>query len=208
MACPSCFGLMFIGSKFCGHCGAIAAPVEVSVCDELGDCPRCHDTLERLQIGDTSFCGCTRCDGLWVDVTTFENICADREKQTAVLGFLDDRTVRPQQLTKVAYVPCPDCRQLMNRNNFARASGVIVDVCKGHGVWFDSDELPAIVEFIQKGGMDIAREREKTEIRDERDRLRDEQRKQVIQDRRYGLGNIFEKEESDGIRSFIQRIFD
>jgi len=29
MACPKCFGLMFIGAKFCDHCGAIAAPVEV-----------------------------------------------------------------------------------------------------------------------------------------------------------------------------------
>ena len=49
----------------------------------------------------------------------------------------------------------------MHRQNFARVSGVIVDTCKGHGVWFNQGELRRVVEFIRAGGMDRARDREK-----------------------------------------------
>ena len=96
----------------------------------------------------------------------------------------------------------------MNRSNFARASGVIIDICKQHGIWFDAGELPKIIEFIQKGGMEIARQREKMAIRDERDRLRDEQRKQAALDRRFGTGNVWESDETRGIKSFIRSIFE
>jgi Zn-finger nucleic acid-binding protein len=48
----------------------------------------------------------------------------------------------------------------MNRVNFAHCSGVIIDVCRGHGSWFDKDELRKIIEFIRKGGMVAARQRE------------------------------------------------
>lgn len=207
MACPKCFGLMFVGSTFCGHCGAIAAPVEVSLGERAGDCPRCRRGLEELVIGETTLRGCTKCDGLWLGAATFESICANRERQSAVLGFLDKRTLRGQPLTKVNYVPCPDCGQLMNRNNFAKASGVIVDLCKQHGVWFDADELPSIIEFIQKGGMDLARQREHNEIQQEREKLRDDQRRQAAQDNRFGTGNIRDERDESGIRGFVQSLF-
>ena len=76
---------------------------------------------------------------------------------------------------KVRYFPCPQCGQLMNRMNFARCSGVIVDVCRGHGSWFDRDELRAIIEFIRAGGLQLSRQKEKFEIESERKQLRYEQ---------------------------------
>jgi hypothetical protein len=63
----------------------------------------------------------------------------------------------------------------MNRVNFARCSGVVVDVCKGHGTWFDLDELAGIVEFIRKGGLDQARAREKAQLEEARRQLQAEQ---------------------------------
>jgi Zn-finger nucleic acid-binding protein len=207
IGCPKCLGLMFIGSKFCGHCGAIEAPVEVSLDEVAGECPRCRQNLETLKIDETRVRACTKCDGVWLAVATFETICADREKQSAVLGFFDGRTVRSQPMTKVNYVPCPDCGELMNRNNFAKASGVIVDLCKRHGVWFDADELPSIIEFIRKGGMELARQREKNEIEQEREKLRDDQRRQAAQDNRYGTGNIFDDRDESGIRGFVRSLF-
>lgn len=208
IGCPKCLGLMFIGSKFCDHCGAIAAPVEVRLDTESGDCPRCRNKFEDLQIGNTNIRGCSRCDGLWLSVATFERVCADRESQSAVLGFLDRRTVRSVPLTKINYVPCPDCGQLMNRSNFAKASGVIVDLCKQHGVWFDADELPAIIEFIQKGGMEVARQRERNEIEQERERLRDDQRRFAATEGRIAGSNtrLADCDES-GIRVFVQSLF-
>ena len=63
----------------------------------------------------------------------------------------------------------------MNRINFARCSGVIVDICKGHGTWFDRDELSGIVQFIRGGGLEVSRQKEKTEIEFQRAQLRTEQ---------------------------------
>ncbi len=63
----------------------------------------------------------------------------------------------------------------MNRVNFAHCSGVIVDVCKEHGTWFDADELRRIVEFIRAGGLVTTRAREKQQILDMQRKLRQEQ---------------------------------
>lgn len=208
IGCPKCFGLMFQGTKFCGHCGAIAAPIGLSFEENTGDCPRCRRGLEQLQIGETKFRGCAKCDGLWLDAPTFEGICADRERQSAVLGFLNERRTIGQPQTKVSYVPCPDCETLMNRSNFAKASGVIVDICKQHGVWFDADELPAIIEFVQKGGMEIARQRERNEIDQEREKLRDEQRRLAMQANRTSMGGFLEDPANSGTRTFVRRLFD
>jgi hypothetical protein len=47
-----------------------------------------------------------------------------------------------------------------------------VDVCKGHGTWFDRDELRRIVEFIRSGGLELAREKELAELEERRRELR------------------------------------
>ena len=67
----------------------------------------------------------------------------------------------------VRYVRCPVCRQLMNRTNFARMSGVIVDTCRFHGIWFDADELGKVMDFIARGGLQKARTVELEELKAE-----------------------------------------
>jgi Zn-finger nucleic acid-binding protein len=131
--------------------------------------------MNSTLIGATTLRQCLKCDGLWVDVRSFEKICADHEQQSAVLGAASTAAAHTSKPDKVKYVPCPECSQLMNRINFARCSGVVVDVCKQHGTWFDRDELSSIVEFIRGGGMNSARAKERIEIAEERERLRQEQ---------------------------------
>ena len=168
---------MFLGSKHCPHCGAAAARVEGAEATPL-KCPRCRVDMAAVAVGSTSLRECAKCSGLWVDVSALEKICAEREQQAAVLGTASISAHHPVSNTgslKVRYVPCPVCDQLMNRINFARCSGVVVDICKGHGTWFDPDELRQIVEFIRAGGLEGARAREKHEIEEERRKLRTEQ---------------------------------
>ena len=142
-------------------------------------CPRCHVDMSSVTIGAEAMRECERCAGLWVEAGAFEKICADREQQSAVLGTA---VPAPAQQTasgvgagQIQYAPCPQCGQLMNRINFARCSGVIVDFCKGHGTWFDRDELREIVEFIRGGGLETSRQKEKIEIESERENLRIDQ---------------------------------
>lgn len=132
-----------------------------------------------ITLGGSAMRECESCGGLWLEVAAFENICADREHQAAVLGLASPVTGHRKDPTaeeiKVRYFRCPQCGQLMNRMNFARCSGVIVDICRGHGTWFDLDELRAIIEFIRAGGLDLSRQKEKREIAFEREQLRHEQ---------------------------------
>ncbi|HEV2883224.1 MAG TPA: zf-TFIIB domain-containing protein [Pyrinomonadaceae bacterium] len=184
--------MMFIGSKHCPRCGTAAA-ISESADTGKRNCPRCKRDMASLKIGSTLVRECERCFGLWLDVASFEQICADRGQQSAVLGaasLAPSNQVRREE--KVNYVPCPMCGQLMNRINFARCSGVVVDFCKGHGTWFDRDELSRIVQFIREGGLEAARAREKEEIRLQRGSLRDEQ---FAASRRSGLLNSRDPED-------------
>jgi Zn-finger nucleic acid-binding protein len=176
VACPSCFGMIFVGSKHCPRCGAAAVVPTTTAAEEV-ECPRCKIQMKSVAIGSTNVSECERCLGLWLNVAAFEKICADREQQSAVLGTASPApSSAVRETSKVNYVPCPQCSQLMNRINFARCSGVIVDICKGHGTWFDRDELSRIVEFIRGGGLEESRAREKEDIKEERLKLLEQQR--------------------------------
>jgi Zn-finger nucleic acid-binding protein len=131
--------------------------------------------MSSVTIGSQPMRECGQCAGLWVEVAAFEKICADREQQAAVLGGASPAPAHVHAQQKIQYSPCPQCGQMMNRINFARCSGVIVDVCKGHGTWFDRDELSAIVQFIRGGGLEVARAKEKHELEFQRQQLRMEE---------------------------------
>jgi Zn-finger nucleic acid-binding protein len=55
----------------------------------------------------------------------------------------------------------------MNRKNFRRISGVIIDECGRHGVWLDAGELEKIRHFIADGGLDRSQDREIERTRNE-----------------------------------------
>ncbi len=41
----------------------------------------------------------------------------------------------------------------MQRRNFGRRSGVIVDWCASHGTWLDAHEMEDIAAFVLEGGL-------------------------------------------------------
>src|SRR5262249_53767571 len=124
----------------------------------------------------TSLFECPSCDGVWVDAEVFERLTTDRESQAAVLPRL---AARPASAPAgpVKYRPCVRCGKMMNRVNFGRLSGAVVDVCKGHGTFLDAGELHQIVTFVQSGGLDRARAQRIEQLREQERRLEDAQRK-------------------------------
>ena len=114
---------------------------------------------------------CRACDGVWISAADFERICADRESRAAVLERPRPTQSDTSRRPSVHYRPCVVCGKMMNRVNFGRISGTVIDVCKGHGAFLDSGELHAIVTFIMEGGLDRARQREKDDLEEERHRL-------------------------------------
>jgi Zn-finger nucleic acid-binding protein len=108
VACPSCFGMIFEGAKFCSHCGA---KVERMAVDEetKAACPHCNLGLETVLVGNTNLRECPECEGIWMDNASFDQICADREQQSAVLGMafsLPQHQIGAADLN-VRYYPCP-----------------------------------------------------------------------------------------------------
>jgi Zn-finger nucleic acid-binding protein len=170
VSCPSCFGAMFVGQKFCPHCGAKADRQDESAAAKPAPCPRCKTNMESVVLGGSNVRECPHCEGIWTDADTLRQICADREQQSAVLGMATHLPASEGvELEKqIRYLPCPVCGDLMNRVNFANYSNVIVDVCRAHGTWFDRDELRRIVEFIRAGGLDKARAREIANLEEDR----------------------------------------
>jgi Zn-finger nucleic acid-binding protein len=176
VACPSCFAMIFDGSRFCPFCGARADR-------EVGEatvfpCPRCedHPTLTRVTLGKAMLNECGKCEGLWIDKFSFEQICNDRDQQAAILGPAIRLPIAEPSHDKIIYLHCPECAEIMQRMNFAGCSGVIIDICREHGSWFDNKELQRIIDFIRAGGLERQREKQIAELEEARRRLESQKR--------------------------------
>src|SRR5205823_13383117 len=155
ISCPSCFGAMFAGMQFCPHCGAKAARAMADSGQTL-TCPGCGETMRAVRVGSTPMFECGSCSSVWLDAATFTQLCTDREERGTVAATISRAPVGvvPTAGKKVRYVRCPICKNTLNRENFGRQSGVIIDVCKQDGVWFERDELHSVLAFIDGGGME------------------------------------------------------
>lgn len=148
--------MMFRGAKFCQHCGAQAKAVEVGR-PTHNACPRCLRPLLEVRAGAFAMEQCAGCSGLWMPLETFDQVCADAEASAAALQLSVSRGEGEDERELSKYPKCPTCADAMGRVNYARRSGVFINICRAHGVWLDRDELRAIVEFIRSGGLDRAR---------------------------------------------------
>src|ERR1700743_3521660 len=113
VTCPSCFGVMFAGAKFCSHCGAMGNRVEGPGAD-ASRCPRCQVGMNSVSVGTTKLLECSRCEGIWVDVDTLNQIAADRDKQ-AFAASVPAGKEEPLQLERnIRYGPFPVLLELFN----------------------------------------------------------------------------------------------
>lgn len=154
--CPHCFAETNAAGRFCILC---ARPIKglVQEAKILEDrlCPRCGIPMRGKSLGDFSVAECAECTGIFVPHETFEMMQELRDG--AIYDTRHGGRVAPSIEARVRYVRCPVCRNMMNRENFARISGVIVDACRSHGIWFDPGEIGRIMEFIAKGGLQKAK---------------------------------------------------
>jgi Zn-finger nucleic acid-binding protein len=144
-----------IGESACAQCGAALEPEpEASATPQV--CPRGCGALSA--IGDVL--ECERCGGLFLSHAALAAIVtAHRAHETERRTSIAPTTPAPDQ---IVYRPCPACNNRMNRTMFGKSSGVIVDVCKTHGTWFDARELTASLAFVERGGLALVEKREAT----------------------------------------------
>lgn len=160
-SCPRCLSRVFHGHKHCPECGSTLDRAAAGELRADAPCPRCEQALHARLVGDLVIDECTACGGVFLDRTAVERVISDRRqaRADALLGVLGKPEVKPQ--AGRLYVKCPTCAKLMNRRQFALGAGIVVDVCRDHGTFFDAGELPRIIEFVMQGGLEQA---EKAEI--------------------------------------------
>lgn len=171
--CSSCLGMSKEGARFCSECGkplaaAVDAPEEA---DE--QCPRCQVAMRRRTVGSHRPLECPMCCGLFVDAPDLEQMVRDQEERVAKESAgAGDRPERASLAGEpVTYLKCPVCSAIMNRVNYGRVSGVIIDWCGDHGYWLDAGELEKIARWVATGGLKQKYRREIDEMKAERDRL-------------------------------------
>ena len=158
--CARCYSLQPPGAFSCARCGH-GLELEPLLDATDAPCPRCATPLEVAPGDDARVHECVRCGGMFVPRDALAEILTRAEVSGAMRGHA--YAAWNAKHAAVTYVACPLCHASMNRVNFGRVSGIIVDVCKPHGTWFDAGELTRAVAFAASGGRDKTREREASE---------------------------------------------
>jgi Zn-finger nucleic acid-binding protein len=168
--CPGCYARLLRGARFCMECGLSIRPQALHALPVDVACPRCRGALRRRSLGASDVIECSSCAGLWLAQETVQRLVEQAERADLDAFDLQQAPARLEPgASAQGYIPCVACGQLMQRRNFSGSSGVIVDVCGPHGVWFDARELERVLEFVRDGGLRRARERE---IQRQEERLR------------------------------------
>ena len=162
--CPNCFARQSDRAKFCDHCGHALAAHALPVDDTPLVCPSCQGDhrLSNRQVVGYAVLECKVCGGFWVDNNVLDHLI-DRAAKSTESGELRGRenfggrqAISPAGLPVGSkphgYLPCPLCHDRMLHENFGHSSGVVIDICKRDGVWFDSNKLPRLLDWARAGG--------------------------------------------------------
>ena len=167
LICPECYGRNSESSRYCTACGVAFRPEEIEVEGHELPCPDCGCLMPPRAIGGVGINECPQCNGLWVPDNRFDHLIAQAcEAARKVESDLTGLSKKPRRSggnpyrARVVYRKCPICDALMQRRNFQKRSGVIVDRCHEHGTWLDADELEQIAGFIIEGGLGAGGQRE------------------------------------------------
>ncbi len=108
-------------------------------------CPACPGTLHERRLGGIDVGECVTCLGVWLTPRVFNDLWMDLAAQRRLLAALpaQDRGLPPDQPCA-----CPRCGGAMARRELGRDSGVIVNTCKRHGIWFDRGELSHALRYL------------------------------------------------------------
>jgi Zn-finger nucleic acid-binding protein len=170
--CPDCGARMSSGARYCMECGLAIEPQARAALPASAHCPRCRSCLNQRRVGAEVYVECGTCAGLWLAAAQLDQLCERAESEPSVLYALSLQQVpaRAIDTSPVRYLKCVRCAEPMHRRNFGGSSGLIVDVCKDHGVWLDHGELERAIAFARSGGLLRARAREFERLRAEAER--------------------------------------
>jgi len=171
--CAHCNAPLPHGQINCRYCGA-ANDIDLSGRhyytvhrpEEPRICPVCSIPMETVDLGGVGVQGtfyierCSKCMGLFFDPGELDCLLSETSQKVFSIDHRQLATLqnsKPSEPESISYRPCPVCRKLMNRQNFAERSGVVIDCCHQHGIFLDGGELRRIQLWIQSGGALLAK---------------------------------------------------
>lgn len=169
--CPRCHSRMAADARFCMACGGEVAPQSLAAAPVGAACPRCDGGLRTRSLDTASVVECGACGGFWLAARDLDRLCEEADRQGLALRQLAERPkpARAVETNAVRYLACIRCGDRMVRRNFGGSSGIILDVCRDHGVWLDHSEIEKALAFARTGGLMRARRLELERLRAETD---------------------------------------
>ncbi len=156
--CAACGARASSSDVYCRACGETLVSPEQAGRPGEKSCPVCddHPALHHRELQEAALLECVRCGGVWLDRHAFGTLAARAREQARLDGAHNPKIptdVRAQP--GPAYRRCIECDTVMQRKNYGRKSGVIVDICAKHGVWFDLHELEEVLAWLRSGGVEV-----------------------------------------------------
>jgi Zn-finger nucleic acid-binding protein len=103
-------------------------------------CPRCNGPLGAAELGGVAVLSCATCHGALLTQLLLPQVLEGLSVEL-LKTFDPDATVRPLA-DRNPRVPCPNCRRVMEHDNYCGADLVFFDRCEPCGLlWLDADEL-------------------------------------------------------------------
>ena len=157
--CPECYARNPLRARHCTACGIAFQPQPTRRDTVALECPVCSGVrLQPRHLGGLWVEECPMCQGLWApgDVMDrlVERIRERRRREGPPPAGHATRERRAAWQERITYRNCPECRGRMQRRNFGRRSGVIVDWCGSHGTWLDANEMEDVAAFVLGGGLE------------------------------------------------------
>lgn len=178
--CCNCAAPLPAHSILCSYCGSRndvdlkgVHHYTIHELDAKRACPRCQVSLRSIDLqldGKFFIERCDQCLGLFFDPgeldallqATVTNVYTINRKRLANISNTPYRNDYA-----LSYIKCPVCATIMNRVNFGKHSGVIVNRCPEHGLWLDGGALRQLFEWTKAGGSLLEQERRERQLKEE-----------------------------------------
>jgi len=111
------------------------------------NCPRCRASLHPEVYEGVEVDRCAACKGIWLDDGELQPILNEFSQKFSnrlIQSALGNANLGIPASEKASVEPCPKCSKPMDPMNWGATSGVVVDRCVEHGVWFDHEELDRV----------------------------------------------------------------
>ncbi len=154
LRCPRCGGEFDGCDNRCPYCleGVRFAGLGLAAKETNLPCPRC---AEEARLYEVEYRGilidvCVRCEGSWYDIGELDALVQTTREDASSGSFQPSKPPVPrneafeESAVNPVYIRCPHCQRIMDRRNFERRSGILVDLCLEHGVWLDGGEIQRI----------------------------------------------------------------